>query len=52
MESFTVINMTTAASAVLFRSESKGRGFHANERLKNPCNIFREHSSLPQLQRL
>ena len=24
--------MTTVASAVLFRSESKGSGFHANER--------------------
>ena len=26
--------MTTVASAVLFRSESKRSGFHANERLK------------------
>ena len=33
IESFAVTNMTTVASAVLFRSESKGSGFHANERL-------------------
>ena len=26
--------MTATTSAVLFRSESKGRGFHANEALK------------------
>ena len=32
MESFAVTDMTTAASAVLFRSESKGSGFNANER--------------------
>ena len=31
-ESFAVTNMTTVASAVLFRSQSKGSGFHANER--------------------
>ena len=37
-ESFAVTDMTTAASAVLFRSESKGSGFHANERL----NIFKD----------
>ena len=32
--------MTTAASAVLFRSESKGSGFNANERpyTGNPYN--------------
>ena len=27
-----VTDMTTVASAVLFRSESNGSGFHANER--------------------
>ena len=32
IESFAVTDMTTVASAVLFRSESKGSGFHANER--------------------
>ena len=32
IESFAVTNMTIVASAVLFRSESKGSGFHANER--------------------
>ena len=32
IESFAVTNMTTIASAVSFRSESKGSGFHANER--------------------
>ena len=32
IESFAVTNMATVASAVLFRSESKGSGFHANER--------------------
>ena len=32
IESFAVTNVTTVASAVLFRSESKGGGFHANER--------------------
>ena len=31
--------MTTVASAVLFRSESKGSGFHANERPYD-TNIF------------
>ena len=32
IESLAVTDMTTAASAVLFRSESKGTGCHANER--------------------
>ena len=32
IESFAVTDMTAATSAVLFRSESKGSGFHANER--------------------
>ena len=32
IESFAVTYMTTVASAVLFRSESKGSGFNANER--------------------
>ena len=32
IESFAVTNMTTVAGAVLFRSENKGSGFHANER--------------------
>ena len=32
IESFAVTDMTAVASAVLFRSESKGGGFHANER--------------------
>ena len=32
MESFAVTDMTAVTSAVLFRSESKGSGFHANER--------------------
>ena len=31
-ESFAVTDMTAVTSAVLFRSESKGSGFHANER--------------------
>ena len=38
LESFAVTNMTTVASAVLFRSESKGSGFHANERFKSYSN--------------
>ena len=32
IESFAPADMTTVASAVLFRSESNGSGFHANER--------------------
>ena len=32
IESFAVTDMTAVTSAVLFRSESKGSGFHANER--------------------
>ena len=32
MESFAVTDMTTVTGAVLFRSESEGSGFHANER--------------------
>ena len=32
IESFVVTDMTTVASAVLFRSESKGSGFNVNER--------------------
>ena len=32
IESFAVTDMTAAASAALFPSESKGSGFHANER--------------------
>ena len=32
MESFAVTDVTAVISAVLFRSESKGSGFHANER--------------------
>ena len=32
IESFAVTDMTAITSAVLFRSESKGSGFHANER--------------------
>ena len=34
MESFAVTDMTAVdiTNAVLFRSESKGSGFHANER--------------------
>ena len=39
IESFAVTDMTTVASAVLFRSESKGSGFHANER---PQKRFRQ----------
>ena len=31
-ESFTVIDMTPVTGVVLFCSESKGSGFHANER--------------------
>ena len=31
-ESFVVTDMTAVINAVLFRSESKGSGFHANER--------------------
>ena len=30
-ESFPVTDMTAATGAVLFHSESKGSGFHANE---------------------
>ena len=30
-ELFAVTDMTAVTSAVLFRSESKGSGFHANE---------------------
>ena len=32
IESFAVTDMTAITSAVLFRSDSKGSGFHANER--------------------
>ena len=32
IESFAVTDITTVTSAVLFRSESKDSGFHANER--------------------
>ena len=32
MESFAVTDITALTNAVLFRSESKGSGFHANER--------------------
>ena len=32
IESLVVTDMTIVASAVLFRSESKGSGCHANER--------------------
>ena len=32
--------MTTAASAVLFRFESKGSGFNANERLENKLPLL------------
>ena len=32
IESFAVTDMTAITSAVLFRPESKGSGFHANER--------------------
>ena len=32
IESFAVTSMTAVAGAVSFRSESKGSGFHANER--------------------
>ena len=32
IESLAVTDMTAITSAVLFRSESKGSGFHANER--------------------
>ena len=32
MESLAVTDMTAITSAALFRSESKGSGFHANER--------------------
>ena len=42
--------MTTVASAALFRSESKGSGFHANERpqLSNVLisKNFKSHASL------
>ena len=33
LSEWTLTYMTDATSAVLFRSESKGSGFHANERL-------------------
>ena len=33
-ESFVVTDMTVVTSAVLFRSESMGSDFHANERLQ------------------
>ena len=36
MESFAVTDLTAIAGAVLFRSESKGSGFHANERPLGP----------------
>ena len=39
MESFAVTDMTTVASATLFRSESKGSGFHANERPKKESDF-------------
>ena len=32
IESFSVTDITAVTSAVLFRSESKGSGFHVNER--------------------
>ena len=32
IESFAVADITAITSAVLFRSESKGSGFHSNER--------------------
>ena len=32
--------MTAAASAVLFRSESKGSGFHANEIKDETCSLI------------
>ena len=32
IESFAVTDMTVVTSAVLFRSEGKGSGFHGNER--------------------
>ena len=32
IKSFAVTDMSTVTSAVLFRSESKDSGFHANER--------------------
>ena len=33
IESLALTDMTSVTSAVLFRYESKGSGFHANERL-------------------
>ena len=44
--------MTAVTSAVLFRSESKGNGFHSNERPKTDPRIqcglkpFRKHSQM------
>ena len=32
IESFAITDITAVTSAVLFRSETKGSGFHANER--------------------
>ena len=37
--------MTPFTSAVLFRSESKGSGFHANERPKGPTQVKLEPSN-------
>ena len=49
-ESFAVTEMTAVTSAVLFRSESKGSGFHTNER---PQAHYAENSELrfPRLRR-
>ena len=41
--------MTTVASAVLFRSESKGSGFHANERPQKQSSAVQRISNF-QLQ--
>ena len=36
-ESFAITDMTDVTGDVLFRSESKGSGFHANERPQGGC---------------
>ena len=44
--------MTAITSAVLFRSESKGSGFHANECLKSNTKRFTEFTNCNLSQRL
>ena len=46
IESFAVTDMTTVASAVLFRSESKGSGFHASERPYAITNPYKKTDNM------